>query len=78
MPTAAAAVGQIMTFRTLSAHAHILTGSQETAGTTAFRNTAGTVGSRLTLGASVGDGVVLHSDGRNIWVIGGSGSFAGT
>lgn len=83
MPTAAASVGTMMVFRVGSAHAHVLTCSQETAGTRAFTKMSGTVGagasgqgSLLTLPAIVGSSVAIMSDGTNLLIIGGSGSHA--
>lgn len=73
MPTAADALGGLYTFRCGSAHAHVLTASQETAGSEPF--TDGTSnGASLTLPAIEGSSVVLQSDGVNFIVLGVSGS----
>lgn len=73
LPTAAASVGSYMVFRTLSAHAHVITASQETAGTTPIASTT-QHGSRITLPAVVGSSVALISDGANILIVGNSGT----
>ncbi|NBP03223.1 MAG: hypothetical protein EBU90_24620 [Proteobacteria bacterium] len=87
MPTAASTPGATFIFRTTSAHAHILTGSQEANGTKVFINrltgsgvTSDQQGSRLTLNAAQGSSVFLQSDGRLFHVLAYSGSFtiAGT
>ena len=78
MPLASDAPGAMFIFRTLSAHAHILTGSQETAGTKVFCGFPGTSvaaqGSSLALPAVVGSSVALISDGKSFLVTAVSGS----
>lgn len=77
MPTVASAPGGEFIFRNLSAHAHILTGSQESTGTKSFLSIqSGSVGfgSKLTLSSSVGCSVVLKCDGLNYHVLSYSGS----
>jgi hypothetical protein len=82
MPTAASTAGATFIFRTTSAHAHILTGSQEANGTKVFVNrltgsgvASDQQGSRLTLNAALGSSVILQSDGRLFHVLSFSGSF---
>lgn len=89
MPTAASCPGAMFVVRSISNHAHVLTGSQETAGTRVFSalasgsNTAR--GSALTFpiaapfgSTTVGNpSVALVSDGVNFLVLGASGSIAG-
>lgn len=79
MPSASACPGAIFTFRSLSPHAHILTGS-EAQGTLAFTSMAPVgVGSRLTLSGAIGAGVTMISDGVHFLVMGGvTGSVNGT
>lgn len=79
MPLASATAGSDFCFRTTSAHAHILTGSQETNGTKVFSDGTNN-GSRLTLTNVVGSSVWLKSDGVSYLVMGRSGSvtIAGT
>lgn len=79
MPTVASAPGTEFVFRNLSAHAHILTGSQESLGTKTFLSIhSGTVGfgSKLTLSSSVGCSVVLKCDGLVYHVLSYSGSIS--
>lgn len=84
MPLASSVPGGVFVFRTASAHAHILTGSQETAGTTVFSGMPGATpdgkGSRLTMPATQGSSVALISDGASFLVMAASGSMtlAGT
>jgi len=81
LPLASACPGADFTFRSLSAHAHILTGSQETAGTRNIVCTLSTSngptssGNKFTFGAVVGSSVVLKSDGLSFHVMSYSGSF---
>ena len=79
MPLAASCPGAMFTVRSVSAFAHILTGSQEVNGTKVFTNGTGN-GSRATLTAVVGSAATLLSDGKNFIVLGNSGSvtIAGT
>lgn len=78
MPTAASVPGGTFIFRCLSAHAHVLTGSQEAPGTKVFAGFPGgtpdTNGSRLTLPAVVGSSVALVSDGVSFLLTAASGS----
>ena len=81
MPLASAVPGAQFVFRTLSADAHILTGSQETNGTKVFAGIPGSSvagvaaqGSRLTLPGVLGSSVALVSDGKSFLVAGLSGS----
>lgn len=88
MPLASSCVGAMFTVRTLSNHAHVLTGSQEAAGTKVFSllasGSSAVNGSALTFalggvaGAAIGGGpsVALLSDGKNFLVLGSSGSVA--
>lgn len=79
MPTAASCPGATFVFRNLSAHAHVLTGSQETAGTKAFVSSLADAegkGSKLVLSGAVGGSVVLMSDGLYFHALSYSGSFA--
>lgn len=84
MPLAANLAGSRMIFRVGSAHAHVLTGSAEAGGTKVFcrlpySSSLGqsnvTNGSKLVLPAVVGSSVALLSDGVNLLVLCGSGSF---
>lgn len=79
MPLASSTPGSMFVFRGLSNHAHVLTGSQETAGTMVFCGTPGLTGaagsgSSLSLSAVVGSSVVLVSDGKSFVLTGMSGS----
>jgi len=78
MPQASSVPGGTFVFRTASAHAHILTGSQEANGTKVFAGQAGATpdaqGSRLTLSAVQGSSVALISDGASFLLMAASGS----
>lgn len=81
LPRAVDCAGIPMVFRAGSAHSHVLTCSQETAGTRAFTKVSGSIGagasgqgSALTMANIVGSSVVVMSDGVNLIVLGGSGS----
>lgn len=78
MPLASSVPAGTFVFRTASAQAHILTGSQETSGTKVFAGMAGatpaTEGSALTLPAVQGSSVALISDGSKFLVMAASGS----
>ena len=79
MPLASDCPGSVFTVRSVSAFAHILTGSQEANGFLVF--TDGTSqGSRATLAAVAGSSAALLSNGRNFLILGNSGSvtLAGT
>lgn len=80
MPLASAVPGGFFTLRTLSAHAHGLTGSAETGGTLVFIAT-GTVdtaaqGSKIAVEATVGASVTIYSDGRRFNTLAHSGTVA--
>lgn len=81
MPTAASCPNATFIFRSLSNHAHVLTGSQETGGRRVFVSqisaSAGS-GSKLVLSGTVGGSVILQSDGLNFHVLSCSGSFVVT
>lgn len=78
MPTAASVPGGTFVFRSTSAHAHALTGSQEVVGTKVFAGQAGatpdTHGSNLALASAEGSSVALISDGKSFLVMAASGS----
>lgn len=78
MPLASAVPGATFVFRSSSAHAHALTGSQEPNGTLSFVGNVGgvpsNVGSNLALEAVQGSSVVLISDGLKFLVMAASGS----
>jgi len=81
MPLASSVAGAQFIVRSLSEHAHVLTGSAETGGTKVFAGQPGTGalsarGSSLALPAVVGSSVALVSDGVNFLVAAASGSFA--
>lgn len=80
MPLASSVPGGTFVFRTASAHAHILTGSQEANGTLVFAGVPGGIpdgrGSKLTLSAVSGVSVALISDGASFLVMAASGSHA--
>lgn len=76
MPLAASCAGASFIFRSLSAHGHAVTASQETAGTTPFIAQNGAVGSKATMAASVGASMMLVSDGKNFIICGPSASVA--
>lgn len=82
MPLASVCPGAMFTFRSLSAQAHYVTGSQETNGTKVFAVLSGTLGasavdsgSNVALGATVGNAISLVSDGASFLVLGGRGAF---
>lgn len=79
MPTAASCPGSTFVFRSTSAHAHVLTGSQETSGTKVFAGMFGASGvdgqgSSLALNAVQGSSVALISDGASFLLHALSGS----
>ncbi len=78
MPLASAVPGARFIFRTLSADAHSLSGSLETAGTKVFVDGQGTsataTGSKLTFPAVVGSVVMLTSDGQKYLMTARSGT----
>lgn len=77
MPLAAGSAGVWMTIRSLSAHQHVLTASQESNGTLAINDpnlVSGSNGSQLALEAIVGSSVALMCDGVNWLVMSNSGS----
>lgn len=79
MPLASSVPGGLFVFRAASAHAHVLTGSQEVNGTQVFAGHVGATpanaGSALTFPAVVGSSVALISDGKNYLFTAASGSF---
>lgn len=79
MPLASSCPGAMFTVRSVSAFAHILTGSQEANGIRVFTNGT-TSGSRATLANIVGSSAALISDGKSFLILGNSGSvtLAGT
>lgn len=78
MPLASSVAGGMFVFRCASAHAHVLTGSQEVVGTKVFAGIPGAIpegqGSKLTLPAVVGSSVSLVSDGKSFLLMAASGS----
>jgi len=78
MPLASSVAGGTFVFRSASAHAHVLTGSQETSGTKVFAGMAGATpaneGSALALENVQGSSVALISDGNKFLVMAASGS----
>lgn len=79
MPLASAVPGATFIFRSTSAHAHVLTGSQETNGTKVFAGMPGASGingqgSSLALNATQGSSVCLISDGKSFLLNALSGS----
>lgn len=78
MPLASTVPGGTFVFRSASAHAHVLTGSQEASGTKVFAGHVGatpdTQGSALALAAIQGSSVALISDGLSFLVMAASGS----
>lgn len=73
LPTAASCPGAEFVFKVGSASAHIVTSSQETAGTTAL--VSGSVaGAKLTFAATVGASAILKSDGTHFIVVGNFGN----
>lgn len=80
LPTASLAGGQMVCFRSLSAHAHVLTGSDsgiQSFSRQVFSGTLGAVagtGGALTFPAAVGASVALMCDGRNWLICGASGT----
>jgi hypothetical protein len=78
LPLAANVPGGVFVFRSASAHAHALTGSQESNGTKVFAGHVGATpenqGSKLALAAVQGSSVALVSDGLSFLVMAASGS----
>lgn len=77
MPLASAVPGGVFVIRTLSAHAHGLTGSAESNGTLVFCDPPGsgaTHGSKVAVEAVVGGSVSVVSDGLSFCVFAASGS----
>lgn len=78
MPLASQVPGGLFVFRSASAHAHALTGSQESNGTLVFAGQAGAApdnqGSKLALASVEGSSVALISDGKSFLVTAASGS----
>ena len=80
MPLASSVAGGTFVFRSASAHAHVLTGSQEASGKKVFAGMAGATpageGSALALESVEGSSVALLSDGNKFLVMAASGSCA--
>ena len=79
MPLASTCAGSMFIFRSTSAHAHVLTGSQEAAGTKVFAGMIGASGvdgqgSSLALNSTQGSSVCLVSDGKSFLLNALSGS----
>lgn len=78
MPVVSSVPGGVFVFRNASAHTHILTGSQESNGTTVFSGMPGATpdgkGSMLRMPATVGSSVALISDGASFLIMASSGS----
>ena len=78
MPLAADVPGGLFVFRSASAHAHALTGSQESNGVLVFAGMAGATpanqGSKIALDSKEGSSVALISDGKSFLVTAASGS----
>ena len=80
LPAVSKVCGSELILRSLSAHAHLLTGSADDAGALVFSVTgsqsdlADANGSQMALPALVGSSVVLKSDGVNWLVLAHSGS----
>jgi len=79
MPLASAVPGGVFVLRTLSEHAHGLTGSAETSGTTVFCNRpdtaiSGTNGSKIAVLNEVGASLTVISDGLNFCLLAASGT----
>ena len=80
LPLASSVPGSTLVFRGVSAHAHVITGSQEAAGTKVIAGVPGTSGlagqgSKIALPAVAGSSVALISDGLNFLVTAASGSY---
>ena len=78
MPLAAAAPGAMFTFRNAgnAGVQHVLTGSQEAAGTKVFTDGL-TAGSKIALSGAIGTSVALLCDGLSFIVIGHTSGSAG-
>jgi hypothetical protein len=78
VPAPSAIPGGTVIVRSLSAHAHALTGSAAVAGLNIFRSsplaTANVVGQKLTLASAAGNTITLISDGLAFCIAAGSGS----
>jgi len=78
VPAPSAIPGGTVIVRSLSGHAHALTGSAAVAGLNIFRSsplaTANVVGQKLTLASAAGNTITLISDGLAFCVAAGSGS----
>lgn len=73
LPTAASCPGAEFVFRVGSASAHVVTSSQETAGSTVI--VSGSVaGAKITFDSSVGASVILKSTGAHFIVVGNFGN----
>jgi hypothetical protein len=80
VPAPSSIPGGTVIVRSLSAQAHALTGSSESAGINIFRSspmtTANITGQKFTFAATIGETVTLISDGRAYCVAAGSGSIS--
>ena len=78
VPAPSAIPGGTVIVRSLSNHAHALTGSAAVAGLNIFRSsplaTANVVGQKLTLASAAGNTITLISDGLAFCIAAGSGS----
>lgn len=78
VPAPSSIPGGTVIVRSLSAHAHALTGSAAVAGLNIFRSsplaTANVVGQKLTLASAAGNTITLISDGLAFCIAAGSGS----
>jgi hypothetical protein len=78
VPAPSSIPGGTVIVRSLSSHAHALTGSAAVAGLNIFRSsplvTANVVGQKFTFAATAGETVTLISDGLAFCVAAGSGS----
>ena len=79
MPAVSKVVGSEFIVRSLSAHAHILTGSTDDSGVSVFsvtgsQGTAVATGTSMALPATVGSSVILKSDGVSWLILGHNGA----
>jgi hypothetical protein len=76
LPAAANVAGSKFIFRSLSQHAHLITGSSADAGSYNYfcDEVADASGQRIALEGNIGSSVALISDGKNFMVFANSGS----
>lgn len=80
LPAASECGGQTFVFRSLTAAAHIITGSNDDAGNavmkhdTVFGSITSTSGSNVTFAAAIGDSIAMTSDGLNFHIIANFGT----